>query len=398
MRMISRAGSRVARAALGLSAAMALALTACSTSTDAVTSAPESTAASGSEIVIGVDLPLSGPSSSAAEKMRKGFELAAAEINDAGGVNGSRIVLDFQDDAGDPTTGVALVDKFVQNGAVAIVGTYNSPVVLAQSDAVAAAKIPQLAFAVSSAIAEKKNPWVFQTGPTDVGQIDGIVARLKKLGLSRPALLTDTPAFGTTAKPLLEEKLSAAGLTPVLSDTFATDAADLSSVLLKVKQSGADAVVAWTVGTPYATLGKGAQQVGLGLPIFGSASAADPSVPELAGPAADEIYFQSVIDNDKPAVREVAQRWASEFPEGVPSEAFQARDMLTVIVDGVRAVGPDRARLRDYLETYSSSELLSGRVDSVWKYSADNHVGLGGENLVWNVYRAGVVQVVDDGS
>lgn len=382
----------------GLAAAVltaAAVLAACSTGTDASTQPTPAAAAPGNAITIGIDLPLSGPSAAPAESMRKGFELTAKEINDAGGVNGTPIALDIQDDAGDPTTGVALVDRFVQNGAVAIAGTYNSPVVLAQSDAVARAQIPQLAFAISSAITKKNNPWVFQTGPTDLGQIDGIVARLKSQGLAKPALLTDTTAFGAGAKPVLEQGLAAAGLTPVLSDTFAVDATDLSAVLLKAKQSGADHVIAWTVGPPYATLAKGAEQVGLGLPIVGTASAADPAVARLAGPAATNIFFQDAVNREKPQVKAIVEKWSGEFGGTVPSDALSAHDILTVIVDGIRAVGPDRAKLRDHLETYRNPNLLSGRIGSVWEYSPTNHVGLVGGNLVWKQYDNGTVRLAD---
>lgn len=370
-------------------------LAACSVGTEPASPAAAPEAAAGDAIVVGIDLPLSGPSAAPAELMRKGFELTAQEINEAGGINGRPLRLDIQDDAGDPTTGVGLVDRFVQNGAVAIVGTYNSPVVLAQSEAVARAEIPQLAFAISSAITQQNNPWVFQTGPTDAGQIEGIVARLRDQGFSRPALLTDTTAFGSTAKPVIESELTEAGLAPVLSDTFATDASDLSAVLLKAKNSGADVVIAWTVGPPYATLATGAQQVDLGLPIIGTASAVDPAVARLAGPAADEIYFQDAVNREKPAVVEVVSRWSSEFGGEVPSDALSARDMLTVIADGLRAVGPDRQALRDHLETYRNPDLLSGREGSVWEFSPDNHVGLRGENLVWMKYEAGSVVLAE---
>lgn len=384
---------RIVHAAIAFLAATALA--ACSTDTDSSASPSAAPAAADAGITIGIDLPLTGASAAPAENMRKGFELRAKEINDAGGVNGTPIVLDIQDDAGDPTTGVALVDRFAQSNAVAIVGTYNSPVVLAQSEAVARAQIPQLVFAISSAITRQNNPWVFQTGPTDLGQIDGIVEWLKSRGLTKPAILTDTTAFGSGAKPVLEQGLTEGGLTPVLSDTFAVDAADLSAVLLKAKQSGADHVIAWTVGQPYATLAKGAQQVGLGLPIIGTASAADPAVARLAGDAADNLFFQDSVNREKPQVKEVVERWSAHFGGTVPSDALVAHDMLTVITDGLRAVGPDRAKLRDFLETYRNDTLLTGRIDGVWQYTPQNHVGLVGGNLVWKQYDKGTIKVVD---
>jgi len=382
--------------ALVLSLLAVLALAACGTSDDRSEGATTTTAAKGAgePIVIGVDLPLSGPSAGAAERMKKAFELLAAEINANDGVNGSEIVLDIQDDGGDPTTGVALIDRFNQAGAVAIIGTYNTPVVLAQSDAILAAKIPQLAFAIGSSIGEKQNPWVFQTGPTDKGQIDGLIEYFKANKITKPAILTDTSAFGTGAKPVLEAAFAEAGITPALNDTFAVDATDVSPVLLKAKQSGADAVVVWTVGPPYAVFATGAQQVDLGIPIFGTASAADPNVAKLAGAAANNIFFQNSIDPQKPAVVEVSNAWADEFDGTVPAEAFSAHDILTIIVDGLKKVGNDREALRDYLDTYTSTSLLAGRQGGTFEFTPTNHVGLGGGNTVWNKYVNGEFTVI----
>ncbi len=51
---------------------------------------------------IGAVLPLSGNLSLFGQQARLGLELAAAEINSAGGILGQRIVIDYRDDAADP--------------------------------------------------------------------------------------------------------------------------------------------------------------------------------------------------------------------------------------------------------------------------------------------------------
>jgi branched-chain amino acid transport system substrate-binding protein len=346
-------------------------------------------------ITIGIDLPLSGPAAEAAKSLQRGFELTAEEINAAGGIDGAEIVLDIQDDEGDPTTGVALVDRFVQNDAVAIIGTYNSPVVLAQAESVAEAEMPQIVYAISQAIADLENPWIFQLGPTDSGQIEGILERMAEAGLSKPAVLTDTSGLGSFALPTIEAALEAAGVEAVQFNTFAPDAADLSSVVLQASNAGADSLIVWTTGPAYATIVAGSSQVGWTGPIFANASAADPSVARLGGDAIEQLFFQDSIDRTKDEVIAVSELWASEFPDGVPSEALAARDMLTMVVDAVTAVGTDRAAIRDYLEQYSSTALLSGSAGSTVQFAPGDHVAITTENIVWKTYRDGEIALAD---
>lgn len=346
-------------------------------------------------VTIGISLPLSGSAAEAAKSLQKGFELTAQEINAAGGINGAELILEIQDDEGDPTVGVALVDRFVGAGAVAIVGTYNSPVVLAQAESIAAAEMPSIVYAISQAISDLESPWIFQLGPTDRGQIEGVLERLEANGLSKPAVLTDTSGLGSFALPTIEAALAAAGVEPVQFNTFAPDAADLSSVVLQASNAGADSLIVWTTGPAYATLAAGASQVGWTGPIFANASAADPSVARLGGEAIGQLFFQDSIDRTKDEVVAVSELWAAEFPDGVPSEAFAARDMLTIVVDAVTAVGVDRVAVRDYLEQYSSDELLAGAAGSTVQFAPGDHVAITTDNIVWKTYRDGEIAVAD---
>ena len=54
----------------------------------------------GAEIKIGVAAALTGNAAQYGTPIRKGFELAAAQINDNGGINGNRLELIFEDEQG----------------------------------------------------------------------------------------------------------------------------------------------------------------------------------------------------------------------------------------------------------------------------------------------------------
>lgn len=77
---------------------------------------------------IGVEAPLSGSQAVLGEGMLQGAQLAADQINAAGGVLDRDIELIEIDDAADPDTGVAAAQEAIDAGLDAVVGPYNSGV------------------------------------------------------------------------------------------------------------------------------------------------------------------------------------------------------------------------------------------------------------------------------
>jgi len=77
---------------------------------------------------IGLEAPLSGDQSNLGEGMLQGAELAASEINDAGGLLGREVEIVPIDDAADPETGVKAAQDALGSGLDAVVGPYNSGV------------------------------------------------------------------------------------------------------------------------------------------------------------------------------------------------------------------------------------------------------------------------------
>ena len=77
---------------------------------------------------IGLEGPLTGSQSDVGIGMLEGAQLAAQEINAAGGVLGRQVQIIPIDDAADPTVGVAAAKAAIQGGLDGVVGPYNSGV------------------------------------------------------------------------------------------------------------------------------------------------------------------------------------------------------------------------------------------------------------------------------
>jgi branched-chain amino acid transport system substrate-binding protein len=80
------------------------------------------------EFRLGLEAPLSGEQAVLGKGMLKGAQLAAAQLNDDGGIMGRRVRVVPIDDAADPETGVKAAKEAISAGLDGVVGPYNSGV------------------------------------------------------------------------------------------------------------------------------------------------------------------------------------------------------------------------------------------------------------------------------
>jgi hypothetical protein len=89
--------------------------------------APSAWAQAANEIVIGLTMAKSGPLKTPAEATETAVDIAVAEINAAGGINGKPIKLIKFDTASDPRQAATAAQKFAQDdAALAIIGPFSS--------------------------------------------------------------------------------------------------------------------------------------------------------------------------------------------------------------------------------------------------------------------------------
>src|SRR3990172_4928425 len=88
----------------------------------------------GKEIKIGAILPLTGSSAQYGKWIQEALELGKEEINSAGGINGRRLEIIYEDDQANPTLAANAMRKLINSDKVPLVfGSWASSAVLAQA-------------------------------------------------------------------------------------------------------------------------------------------------------------------------------------------------------------------------------------------------------------------------
>ena len=108
--------------------------------------------------------PLSGPSAAIGEEIRRSAELAVADVNAAGGVDGREVALLVYDDQNDPALARQRAAEIVQDGrSLAVLGHNSSTATLAGTAVYKAAGLPSISATASADEVTRDNPWGFTT-------------------------------------------------------------------------------------------------------------------------------------------------------------------------------------------------------------------------------------------
>lgn len=205
-------------------------------------------------------------------------------------------------------------------------------------------KVPLLTISGLSRLTESGNPHVFRFLPNDREIKVAHAKHVAALKKTKPALLGDTTAYGQGGFNLLRDYLTKLGIPPVLTDSVAPDIKDFTSVLAKVKDSGADAIVVHMVGQPMALFVKQARAAGVTLPIVAASSMVEPHVTALFEPS--ELNNTCAETPSAPETRATPEMktWADAYktrfglePDGLALGQYDAVMMvLSLIAKGAK--------------------------------------------------------------
>lgn len=198
------------------------------------------------DILIGVAGPITGPNAAFGAQLQKGAEQAAADINEAGGINGEKIKLSIGDDVSDPKQGISVANKFAADGVKFVVGHFNSGVSIPASEVYAENDILEITPAATNPQFTERGLWnTFRTCGRDdqQGAVAGayLAANFKD---AKIAVVHDKTPYGQGLADETKKAMNAAGLTEVMYEGVNVGDKDFSALIGKMKQAGVT-IVYW---------------------------------------------------------------------------------------------------------------------------------------------------------
>jgi len=336
-------------------------------------------------IKIGAIVAATGPASFLGDPELKTLQHYIKKINNSGGVNGAQLELIHYDTAANPKKAVTFTKRLIsQDEVVAIIGPSTTGETMAIMPFIRKAKIPLMSMAGGISIVKPVKKYVFKIAATDRMACQRIMQDLKKRKLTNLALISGSGGFGKSMRKQCKDVSADYGIKIVADETYGAKDADMTSQLLKIKNTkNVDAVLNPGFGQGPAIVTKNYKQLNISQPLYQSHGVASKKYIEIAGIAAEgvrlvapPVVVASKLSDNSP-IKDVALAYKLEyekvFNDTVSSFGGHAYDALFALVDAIKKTGTsDSSEIRDNLESLQN---FIG-VDGVVNMSKENHLGL----------------------
>lgn len=293
-------------------------------------------------IRLGLILPLTGGSSDMGNSARVGAQVAVEEINAVGGYLGRKLELVIRDDQANNDQGLAHAEELVLKEKVtATIGFCNTGVAMKALDVFQNNRhLLIVPCATGTAITAKypaAESFIFRTSARDQLQSKFLVDDIVKRGLKKVALLVDTSGYGDGGLRDLEAALKAEGLTPHIVVRFKVGVKSLTDEMKQLKDSGADALIGWTVGPEQGVISAARVAAGWNVPQYGPWGLSHASAFEVSkGAVEGALMVQTVLPNPfmerNSAFLRGYARFSKERPIGSMMSAAQTYDSVHLLL------------------------------------------------------------------
>ena len=210
---------------------------------------------------------LTGPSAFVGKYMQLNFEAFEAMANAEGGINGRPLHFVLEDGQSQPQLAVQLATEIIANHPAVLMVT--GPV--ANCAAVAPLlKDGPVMWCNSPALRPAPGGYAFAAGPSGFDGLAALLRYFRMKGLTKVALLNTTDVTGQDADRYIDKDMALpenASMQLVAREHFNPSDLSVSAQIERIKSSGAQALFAWTTGSPAATVFKGMIQAGLDIPV-----------------------------------------------------------------------------------------------------------------------------------
>ncbi len=223
---------------------------------------------------------------------------------------------------------------FAAEGVVAVVGEFCSDATLAAAPVANEKKIPLISAAsTSSKITASGGEYVYRTIPSDALSADFTAkAMYNTYKVRKLAILHTNDSYGNDTAASLTASLKALGGTVVVDKSYTGDQTDVTSQVMAVKNSTADALYIVGVTLNDSVLQK-KKELGITIPVFGPEYFSDASLIASSGVAAEGLYVIAPSNG----TTEFGEKYQANYKETPPSYAAQAYDAVAAIMKGLQA-------------------------------------------------------------
>ncbi|KAF1044279.1 ABC transporter substrate-binding protein [Xylophilus sp.] len=317
-------------------------------------------AAQAADLKIGVAEALSGGAAQYGAAIRNGFQLAADEINAAGGINGNKIQLVVEDEQGKKEEAINVFKKLIfQDNVLLVFGPTLSNSAQAADPIAQAAKT--VAFGTSNTAdgITSIGDYVFRNSVTEADVLpETIKTAVRKAGVKKVAVLYgNDDVFTKSGYDNFKKALEDLKIPVTTTETFAKGDVDFKAQLTKIKATNPDAIVLSALIAEGAPIMVQARQIGLNVPVSGGNGMNSTKIFDLAKDKSDGLYVGSPWSSSNATAENTKfiKAYTAKYNAAPDQFAAQSYDALYIAAQALKTVKftgklpADRKAVRDAL-------------------------------------------------
>jgi branched-chain amino acid transport system substrate-binding protein len=317
-------------------------------------------------IKIGVQAPITGEYAAEGQGIQNGVKLLIDQQNAAGGLLGRKFEMTVCDDEGKPATAAICARKLVNDGVIAVIGTYTSGAALAAAPIYAAANVIQTSDGTSDELTAKGWKTFFRNAPPNSAEALFTAEYLVKVKqYKRIAVLSDHSSFATGLADSVEQAVKAAGGNIIAKDFITANTQDYSAVLTKLKSMNPDVLYFSGYYTDGGLIRAQMVQLGMKADFVGGDANQNAAFAKIAGNAVKGAVIINVPAPENlpyPEARQFLAAYTKAFNSQPPSiYTFTNADGLRAVFAAIKATNSaDTAKLIPWLHEMKSFNGLTG--------------------------------------
>ena len=320
------------------------------------------------EVRVAVAGPFTGEAAAFGEMIKRGAELRAKHVNEAGGINGMKLTLVPGDDTGKEKEAISVATRFATDRRIlAVVGHFNSSCSLAGKGIYKANGIVALSPGSTNVSVCEGSDWTFRNLYRDDFQGEFIANYIKNYmkEFQTVAILFDNDDYGRGLRDGFSAAAEKIGIEVVASEAYDRDNTDFKAQLTSIKAKNPDLIFISGLYSQAALITKQAREAGITAQLFGADGVDSPDFLTIAGAAAEGTYLTTPFTFELGG--EKAQQVALAFEEeyGILPDTWAALtyDAVGMIVEAIEkthnksaTLAENRKAIRDHLASLDTPE------------------------------------------
>jgi len=323
-----------------------------------------------SKVKIALALPLTGDIASLGQGLKRSVEMAVKDANESG-IFPYKVELVSFDDRSDPKEAVSVANRIVADrDFVGVIGHFNSGCSIPASRVYAIAGLPMLTPASSNPELTTQQllpqwKWaknIFRVNTTDnVQGAFGADFVFNDLKVKRVAVIHDKTAYGQGVAEEFKKRFEENKGTVSSFEGLQVMDRDFRSLLIRVKSLKPEALYFGGLYSEGGVLVRQARDVGFKGYFVTCEANYDPAFLKVAGESAQGSFvtFLGIPPELLPSAKEFVEKYRKNYPnQELKSYDHYGYEVVSILLDALKNVGPDRAKIIKYIQSIKFSGVL----------------------------------------